>query len=67
MSQELVKRLRAIGIHMGNAIAGYRDKDFKRAAAGLAEAAWAASEAADLIEKTDGSRAALPYDQSVRR
>jgi hypothetical protein len=51
MSQELVKRLRRVGLHLGNAIAGYRDKDFERAGGGLADAAMAASEAADLIEK----------------
>tara|TARA_R110000868_G_scaffold335817_1_gene596694 strand:- start:64 stop:291 length:228 start_codon:yes stop_codon:yes gene_type:complete len=47
---DIVQRLRNIGADLGQGIAGYRDKDTKRSAEGLAGAAIVALDAADYIE-----------------
>lgn len=46
----LISRLRSGGKHLGNVIAGYRDKDSLRSAQGLFKAASAMLDAADRIE-----------------
>lgn len=48
---DIVERLRGIGTPMGNAIAGYRDRNNPRGCEGLAEIATVALEAADEIER----------------
>ena len=48
---DIVERLRKAGVYLGNAIAGYRDNDNKRAARGTVDAGRAMLEAADEIER----------------
>lgn len=43
-----------MGRHLGNAIAGYRDGDFKRSAEGMVEAVRAFQEATEEIERLRG-------------
>jgi Sec-independent protein translocase protein TatA len=50
-SSDIVERLREVGVHLGNAIAGYRDDDLKRAAMGAVEIARVTREAAAEIEQ----------------
>jgi hypothetical protein len=49
-SNDIVERLNRVGLALGNAIAGYRDADFKRSARGMVEIARMTQQAADEIK-----------------
>ena len=54
---DIVERLDRVGLDLGNAIAGYRDHDYKRAARGMVNIARMTQDAADEIRRLRARRA----------
>lgn len=63
--RDVVERLRRVGLNLGQAIAGYRDKDMKYSAEGLAECAASSSTAADLLQQLFNERDSLRLQLSA--
>jgi hypothetical protein len=53
---DIVEQLERVGLDLGNAIAGYRDKDFKRSARAMVNIARMALDAAAEIDRLRNDR-----------